>query len=128
MPFEKGKASFPNAGRPRLPKMNKLTREKVIEIMTRLADMQVDDLKLYIKSQKGTALEMSVAAIMAKAITEGDTARLEFVLNRTIGKVVDRVDVGMAKPYILEKVDGTELELGAAEMTDEDKADGQEEV
>lgn len=111
-------------GRPRIPpevkEAQKLTRRKVVSVMSRFINMTDEDLKAFLSAGKGTALELYVASMLAKGIKDGDVTRLDFLLNRTIGKVVERMDVGVAKPYVFEKTDGTKLELGAAEIEDEE--------
>ena len=58
-------------------------------------------------------MEVIAAAILAQAAQKGDHVRLEFVLQRMIGKVKDALEVTVAKPFIIRRSDGSSVELGA---------------
>jgi hypothetical protein len=58
--------------------------------------MPVAELEVLLKDKSITARDMVVIRILALALQNGDTARLEFLLQRTIGKVADRLDVRAA--------------------------------
>lgn len=62
--------------------------------------------------------EIIIASIMAKAAKDGDYSRLSGLLDRAIGKVKDQVDVSVVKPTIIERLDGSRVEMG---MIQEDK-------
>jgi len=51
------------------------------------------ELKAAISSDLTPALELMVASIVWKAIAEGDERRFDFILNRTIGKVKEEIDI-----------------------------------
>ena len=38
-------------------------------------------------------IEMMIGSIVHKALVEGDPKRFDFILNRTIGKVADKIDL-----------------------------------
>jgi hypothetical protein len=90
-----------------------LTNDKIQGVIGRFADMTRDELQAVIQNQKSSMLEITVASILAQAAKGGDYTRLEFLLSRTIGKVKDQLEVSTVKPYIVERLDGTTLELGA---------------
>jgi hypothetical protein len=114
------KGTDPGPGRkPMAPEAKRdfrLSRQKVMATMSRFVDMSVDDLKAFINAKQGSALEMYIASMLAKGIQDGDVGRIDFLLNRTIGKVVERVDMGLVKPYVIERQDGTEVVLGQEEV------------
>lgn len=51
-----------------------------------------DELLTHMKDPKTPAKDLVVLSILHKAITSGDQQRLDFMLNRTVGKVVDKVE------------------------------------
>lgn len=71
-------------------------------------------------------LEAVAASILSEAIVKGDQQRLEFVLQRMIGKVQDRLEVTLPKPFIVTRLDGSTVEMGAKlgpKQTDNDEAE-----
>ena len=65
--------------------------------------------------------DLVVIKILIKAIELGDHARLEFLFNRTIGKVVDKIDHTVEqKPSILVRRDGSEVIFTTQKPQDED--------
>ncbi len=64
-----------------------------------------------------------MASIVSKAIIQGDTQRLDFLLNRLVGKVVDQVSITVTpKPLLIMSPDNESMLL-----THEDKNEGQAE-
>jgi hypothetical protein len=53
----------------------------------------VNTLEALLKDKAIPARDMVVITILAMAIKQGDTSRLNFLLERTIGKVADKLDV-----------------------------------
>lgn len=58
--------------------------------------LSVAELNVLLKDNTIPARDMVVIRILALAIQHGDTARLNFLLERTIGKVADKLDLRAA--------------------------------
>lgn len=58
--------------------------------------LSVAELNVLLKDNSIPARDMVVIRILALAIQHGDTARLNFLLERTIGKVADKLDLRAA--------------------------------
>lgn len=72
----------------------KLTKTMFEEIIYKYMDMTKLQLETLIKEPGNTpAIELLVLNIMARAIAKGDTMRSEFLLRRSIGAVVEKVEV-----------------------------------
>lgn len=87
--FKIGQSGNPN-GRPKVPidlkeakNVNKIEFERVLNKYMYLA---VPDIDTAMKSRELPMIEMIVAKIVAKAFNEGDQRRLEFIIDRLIGK------------------------------------------
>ena len=87
-PFPKGVSGNPS-GKPK----GLLRREDVEAMMGRFAVMTREQLQLVVQNQKSTMLEIMIASVMAKAAKDGDYARLQFLLDRSIGRVKDISEV-----------------------------------
>lgn len=74
-------------GRPKLPEEIKerrvLTRIEVERIFNHFSHMSLNGLKEFHKAGQGSVLEHMIVSVMAKALSNGDQARLDFVLART---------------------------------------------
>ena len=90
--FQKGCSGNPG-GRPK----NVLTKHKVTQVFSRMALMNMDEIEDIVKKKNHkngkSSLEVMVAAIIGKAVAQGDHTRLNFLLDRTIGKVTDELAV-----------------------------------
>lgn len=53
-----------------------------------------------------------VIALLSTAAEKGCPQRLDLLLNRLIGKVVDRIEVKPAIPFIINRSDGTKVIMG----------------
>jgi hypothetical protein len=77
--------------------------------------LSVSELELLLKDKSIPARDMVVVRILALALQNGDIARLNFLLERTIGKVADKLDLRAAvivKPLheqIVEEIEKNEL-------------------
>lgn len=97
-PWKKGQSGNPN-GRPKLPEhlrdVPSLTADEVNKIMSKYTRMTLDELQRVIAEKKAPALEMAICSNLIKAISSGDYANLNFVLDRSVGKVTDKSEVKM---------------------------------
>lgn len=103
--FKPGKSGNPS-GRPKLPKdivearnMNRIELERLIN---KFINMPREELAAYAQKQGATAIEMMIASIVSKAILKGDNKRLDFLLNRLVGKVPENHNhTGLSVPQVL---------------------------
>jgi hypothetical protein len=86
--FPKGVSGNPN-GKPK----QLLTKDKVSSILGKFATMTRDQLQDVATDPKSSMIEIMIASIMVKAAKEGDYARLDFLLTRSIGKVKDELEL-----------------------------------
>jgi hypothetical protein len=100
--FKPGQCGNPS-GRPKVPEDVKAARELnkagVQLAASKLANMTVTQLRAMIQDPNTPVLEMMFGSVILKCITTGDSGRLELILNRTAGKVVERVEVKTLKKF-----------------------------
>lgn len=94
--FQKG-TSGNYAGRPPMPAelaelRERFTREKVEATFIKYMLMGVQELELIQRDMTIPALDHIIIQVIAKAGLDGDTQRLNFLLDRTIGKVIDKTE------------------------------------
>jgi hypothetical protein len=93
--FQKGKPGGP--GRPPHPpdfkQLKELTRTELEYILNKFMFHTKEEIEAIMKEKTTTAIEAMVGAIILKAVDHGDQIRLNFVLDRLIGKVKDVIDV-----------------------------------
>lgn len=86
----KGQSGNPK-GNPGLPgdcrEAKKLTADKYIKIVNKMIHGTKADVQAVINDPFSSALELLIAGILAKAITQQDVQRATFILERLIGKV-----------------------------------------
>ena len=122
--FKPGQSGNPS-GRPGLPaevkeakKLNRVEVEAAIAKYVRATKQEIEAVHM---NPLSTAADQVICSVLLKAIEHGDEKRLDFILNRTIGKVPDKLDATIyPKPTIIEKLDGSVEILGAV-MEDEDE-------
>lgn len=95
--FPKGVSPNPG-GKPGLPKalknVKEFTADEIKRIIAKYMRMAKGDLEATLKdSAKLPMLEAMIASIIANAYKSGDFSKLDFLLNRSIGKVKDVSEV-----------------------------------
>jgi hypothetical protein len=120
--FKPGQIANPN-GAPRVPEEVKIARQlsqnQLILIFNKLLHMTGAELKAHWNNPETPVFERIVAKILNQADVLGDHHRLDFILNRLIGKVTEKVDVKLPTATIIKRVDGSEIELGAKYIEEE---------
>lgn len=113
--FKPGNAGGP--GRPPMPedirKIKVLTKSHVEKVMNLFAGMTEEQIEVHLKRPETTMLEHMVGQITLRAVRDGDTQRLNFLLDRTIGKVKEVTEIQLPVPTIIERLNGDQIELGA---------------
>ena len=93
-PFPKGVSGNP-AGKPKmakdLQKIRVLNQSMFTELVNKYLGMTKEQILDAVKAPETPALELMIAQVMSKAIVNGDQVRLNFLLDRIVGKVPDRV-------------------------------------
>lgn len=114
--YKKGVSGNPN-GRPRMPQdlrnVKKLKEDEFKAIVSLYAHMTKNELLDVIQDPATPVLHLSVCSILSKVVKEGDHARLDFLLNRTIGKVKETKEIYTPEPTIIIRGNGEQIELGA---------------
>lgn len=84
-------------GRPRVPEdikeARKITTIEVERILTELMSMSPSELVQIKQNPKSTMLELMIHSILVNAVNKGDQQRLDFLLQRLIGKVKEKIDI-----------------------------------
>lgn len=93
--FKKGQSGNPS-GRPKLPtdvvEGKKFNQIEVARIFNRFVNYSFEDLKAVMNSPTSTTMELIIGKIMFEAIKSGDHMRMNFILDRMIGKVKEMVE------------------------------------
>lgn len=117
-PFKKGNQAGKGKGRPSMPKdlkeVKSLTKSHVEKVMNKFADMTKAEIEAVIRDPNTTMLEHMVGSIAIKAVKDGDQQRLNFLLDRTIGKVKEVKEIVLPEPTYIQRTSGEVLELGVA--------------
>lgn len=78
---------------PEVKAARQLNAVKFEEIIYKYMGATVDELKEISKDPKTPAIDHIVIKLLSMAISKGDIARLNLLLERTIGKVTEKVDI-----------------------------------
>ena len=125
-PFKPGQSGNPS-GRPKTPediaKAKRLNQHELDRIINKYLWMDREAMQARLKDPSTPMMEIMVGSIVAQAAQKGDQQRLEFILQRVVGKVKDQIEVA-AKPYIIERRDGSQVLLGAqdSDVGDDDES------
>lgn len=112
----KGRSSPNPYGRPSIPdeikNVRKLSPMLVSGMISKYARMTRGELTAVIEDRTTPAINITICVILAKAMQDGDYTRLNFLLDRSIGKVKENVEITIPKPTIIERLDGSQMQLG----------------
>jgi len=86
--FKKGQSGN-KSGKPK----GILTTDQVKALFGKMSALTKAELLEIIQSPKSSILEITTASIFAKAAKDGDYSRLNFLLDRSIGRVVEEKNV-----------------------------------
>ena len=75
----------------------KLTQNEFVKVACTLIKSTKAELQTKLNDPKSTALELMIGGIIAKAITDQDHHRAEFLLNRIIGRVAVQADINITE-------------------------------
>lgn len=113
--FQKGQAGGP--GRPATPddlkNVKKLSTNEMQALLAKYLRMSKGQLIALHKDPDVPAIDLLVMSIIQKAVVHGDHQRMNFLLDRTIGRVTDKVEVSLPEPTIIRRRDNSIVELGA---------------
>lgn len=95
--FEKGHAPYLDSpGRPPvtpvIKQLKAFNQEALIKILTTLSTATVTELAAMSKDPTKTILEMTIISIWKKAYELGDQQRINFILDRLIGKTKEQIE------------------------------------
>lgn len=97
--FEKGNKAAVGKGRPPAPPDLKgvtyLTQDHVKRQVAVFLETPLEDIKRIADDHRETSLRSLVAKIILNAFVEGDQQRLNFLLDRCVGKVKEERDVNV---------------------------------
>lgn len=121
--FKKGNSGNPN-GRPPLPeelkKARKINKAKASQIINDFMNMTILEIKEQISTDDTHAMESLIGKIIIEAQKIGDYSRVNFLFDRMIGKVTDKVEHTMPKPTVIKLLDGEGTLIFGSEKSDED--------
>ena len=121
--FQPGKSGNPG-GKPKVPddiaKARKLNQQELERVVNKYLWLDRAALQEAVKDPATPMLELMVASIMAQAAQKGDQQRLEFILQRLIGRVTDKIEVKVPAPFVIKRASGDELVLGARVMSEDE--------
>lgn len=126
-PWKPGESGNPD-GRPPVPeeikKIRNLTKNEIKEVGSILLKGREDELVLLVKDPETPVLRKWMANVALKALERGDMMTLNALLDRLVGRVKEEIDLNVIpKPFIIERKDGTEVELGARAVEEIGDAD-----
>ena len=116
--FKKGEVANPN-GRPKLPpdlvKARRLNQAEVGRVINKYMNMSVEDIRADMSQPDTKALEAMIGKIIIEAHKHGDYSRVNFLFDRMIGKVTEKMEIKVPKPTMVK------LLYGPAIMLDHEK-------
>lgn len=65
------------------------------------------------KSENIRGVDLLIGKIFDRACKDGDFKALDFMLDRTIGKVVHKIEPALPAPTFIERLNGDVIELGS---------------
>ena len=104
-------------GRPKLPPelkaFKEISSEEVKRLFAKYARASKEELKEALQAENTPCIELVIASGLARAIKDGDYSKLNFILDRTIGKVAEKTSIDLPEPLIIKRRNGDEVYLAA---------------
>lgn len=114
----------PRAGRPPQPPeitaASNLTMAEARAALSKYLKLSMTELEDVLKSRTIQTMDMWIARIVLLGLKNGDYQRLNFMFDRLIGKVTEKVDLKVVEPTIIEFKDGRKIVMGMTPKTEED--------
>ena len=127
--FKKGNPGGPGRPRlePELKAVQPLKKDEVRKRLTAYLRMNVGELEKIVDDKKRPSLDVWIAQLALKGIRDGDYTRMNFIFDRIVGRVKDEVEHKMVKPTIIERLDGSTIEMRQVVATEETFEEGENE-
>jgi len=114
--FEKGNKAAVGKGRPSLPPELKavqaLTPTMIAKKISLFWSMTPEELTALQQDKSTSTLDATLIGIALKAMADNDHNRANFLLDRSAGKVKEQVEHSIVQPTIIQRLDGSVVELG----------------
>lgn len=85
--------------------------------------MDIQELEASLLDKARTVMDHVVGRICLMAIKHGDHQRLNFIFDRIVGKVTEKVEYSLPKPTIIEFSTGQQIQLGSKLELEEGETD-----
>ena len=106
-----------------LSKIKCYTKREWERMINKFFQMTFSELQEFLDPQRRRAkscAELLIGSIVAHAIARGDHYKLDFLLARTIGKIIEDQKPNTMEPFIIEQIDGTKMIMGISSREDEE--------
>lgn len=117
-PFKRGNTASVGHGRPphspEYKAFKSLNKEEMARLLTIFLNHSIEEVKAFAKDPKSPAMMAVMASCFMKAHETGNFAFIESVLQRTVGKVKEQIEVFTPKPTIVKMLDGSTMVLGTS--------------
>lgn len=122
-------------GRPHLPQEiregRKLNQIRVSEVLNKFIDMPLEDVIRFVQDKTNPAMEVLVGSILVHGIKHGDQNRLNFLLDRLIGRVKEQHEhtfAGNLNSVIVDMVEEIEKSNLSQGVNDGEENSSQEKI
>lgn len=88
----------------------------------------MDELQQVIRDPETDAADLMICQIVVHAIKTGDQKRLDFILERTVGKVKESLEIQTPTPVVIKRKNGEEIELGTVLKGEDDEREFEEDA
>lgn len=112
--FSKGRPLIP----PDLKEVRTLKKDEAERLIVMLMSHTVEELREIQKDPKTPAMHVVIANIIIAASLSGDNQRMEFLFNRTIGRVLEKIEHTIPTPFVIRKPNG-DIEMGIKDPEDQ---------
>jgi hypothetical protein len=97
-----------------MAELRKYNQMVIYAELATLCDLTPTQMKRLIETGNLNCLQHGLARLVASS-AKGDLDALEFLLNRLVGKVKDKMEVTGPKPVVIRRRNGDEVELSTKE-------------
>jgi hypothetical protein len=92
------------------------TTDMLKAVIAKHFEMSKEEIAALLKNDKAKAIDLIVCSAIMKAIKDGDIGKAEYLFMRSLGKVMEKLEVAHPEPVIIQRANGDQVMLDVKDV------------